>query len=91
MKKTLTSMMASLFILIASPSVFADEPTYVIKLFASGAKEAILFDANGFNKDGIHQETNTAYSPAGYDINSYKTNGFNDAGINRNTGTAWCL
>jgi hypothetical protein len=89
MKKTLTSMMVSLSILMASPAVFAEEPTYVIKLFAAGAKEPILFDENGFNKDGIHQDTNTAYSPAGYDINGYDINGFNDAGINRNTGTAY--
>ncbi len=39
-----------------------------------------MYDANGFNDAGIHQETGTRYDPNGYDKDGYNSNGYDKDG-----------
>ncbi len=39
-----------------------------------------MYDANGFNDAGIHQDTGTRYNPDGYDANGFDAGGYNADG-----------
>ena len=65
------------------------------KAFVAPTTDPIpVYDANGFDSNGVNKDTGTAYDPNGYDVNGYNQegydqNGFYPDGTNKDTGTAY--
>lgn len=47
------------------------------------------YNEAGFDRSGIHFQTNTIYDPDGYDIKGYGFSGFSKDGIHKTTGTPY--